>query len=68
MDVRAFRARVRCDRKTLDDLWRTHVLYNDTVQSLLVKCLRCCGVSVSPVIGIPSAAEIIAGYPPWLIS
>jgi len=27
----------------------------------LVKCLRCCGVSVSPVIGIPSAAEIIAG-------
>lgn len=35
MGVRAFRARIRCDREALESLWRTHVVYNDTVRSLV---------------------------------
>jgi len=37
MGVRALRARIECDRSTLDHLWRTHVVFNDRLRSLLGK-------------------------------
>jgi transposase len=37
MGVRAIRARIECDRATLEHLWRTHVIFNDRLQGFLAR-------------------------------
>jgi len=37
MGVRAIRARIDCDRPTLEHLWRTHLVFNERLRSLLTK-------------------------------
>jgi transposase len=37
MGVRAIRARIECDRPTLEHLWRTHCVFNARLRALLTK-------------------------------
>ena len=37
MGVRALRARIECDRPTLEHLWRTHCVFNARLRELLTK-------------------------------
>lgn len=35
MSVRSIQARLQCDAKTLDDLWRTHRVFNERLPAII---------------------------------